>query len=435
MSPADVNGPDGDTDDPAGRLIAGRFVIRRLVASGGMARVYEAEDLRSRRVGALKLLRARCRTAPDAVERLVREGAAATRISGPHVARAIAAGRFANGEPYLFMELLDGLSLRELLERRARLGVQEALQIVERAARGLCAAHAAGILHRDIKPANLFLAGGERQAQVKLLDFGVSKLPGERALTREGLALGTFSYMPPEQMMSAKRVDARADLFSLGVVLYESLAGRLPFAAKSVRELMQRMETNDYLPLRHVRPDAPPEVDAIIARTVRADPSERFASARELRDALTPLCQRALPQRTLAVGAAPRAQPAVNPAFAITQPAPGALPRATPPAPDATLRATQVSRTAPHTPQPAPGATRTREPAPAAPSADVRGTQPSPGAARTTQPAPAPVRAAPLIPTAPIAPVPATQRPLSVAAAPRQRTHLVETVIPETRKR
>ena len=423
MTPADDNGPEGDREDPAGRLIAGRFVIRRLVASGGMAKVYEAEDLRSRRVGALKLLRSHCRTAPDAIERLAREGAAATRISGPHVARAIAAGRFANGEPYLFMELLEGLSLRDLLERRGRLGLQEALQIIERAARGLCAAHAAGILHRDIKPANLFLAGGEQQAQVKLLDFGVSKLPGHRALTREGLALGTFSYMPPEQMMSAKRVDARADLFSLGVVLYECLAGRLPFSAKSVRELMQRMETNDYLPLRNVRPDAPPEVDAIIARTVRADPAERFASARELRDALTPLCERALPQRTLAVGAAPR--PVVNPAFAITQPAPGALPRAAPPgpsAPDAALRATQVS----------PGMSpRSSHPAPET----TRGTPPAPSPAHGTQRAHnAPLRATPVVPTAPIAPVPATQRPLSVAAAPRQRTHLVETVIPETRK-
>jgi serine/threonine-protein kinase len=426
MTPADANPPDAD--DPAGRLIAGRFVIRRLVASGGMAKVYEAEDLRSRRVGALKLLRAHCRKAPDAVERLVREGEAATRISGPHVARAIAAGRFANGEPYLFMELLEGLSLRELLERRGRLGVQEALQIVERAARGLTAAHAAGILHRDIKPANLFLAGGEQQAQVKLLDFGVSKFPGQRALTREGLALGTFSYMPPEQMMSAKRVDARADLFSLGVVLYESLAGRLPFSAKSVRELMQRMETNDYLPLSHVRPDAPPEVDAIIARTVRADPSERFASARELRDALTALCERALPQRMLSVGAAPRPQPAINPAFAVTQPAPGALPRtahATPSAPDPAFRATQVSPgMAPRAPQPAPSVAPSPQLAPARQTDIRRTTQPSHGAAPSTLP----------LPTAPIAPVPATQRPLSVAAPPRQRTHLVETVIPETRK-
>ena len=362
MSPAHVKGPEGAADDQAGRLIAGRFVIRRLVASGGMANVYEAEDLRTRRVGALKLLREHCRTAPDAVERLAREGAAATRVSGPHVARAIAAGRFASGEPYLFMELLLGLSLRELLDSRGRLGVQEALKISEQAAQGVFAAHAAGVLHRDIKPANLFLAGSERERQVKLLDFGVSKLPGERALTREGLALGTFSYMPPEQMMSAKRVDGRADLFSLGVVLYESLAGRPPFAAKSVRELMQRMEANDYAPLRQVRRDAPPEVDAILARTVRADPAERFSSARELREALAALCERALPQRTLAVGAAPLL----------------------PPHQAAALRAAQVVGTPP-----------------AAPSA------------------------------------PGAQWPISVAPGPlpHARTLLVETIVPETRKR
>jgi eukaryotic-like serine/threonine-protein kinase len=285
-----------------GQLVAGRFHVRRLVASGGMANVYEAEDQQSRRVGALKLLRHHCSTAPDAIERLAREAAAALRISGPHVVQAIAAGRLASGEPYLFMELLEGLSLREQLLRRGRLRVQEALQIVEQAAEGLCAAHHAGVLHRDIKPANLFLAGREPELRVKLLDFGVSKLSGQHALTREGVALGTFSYMPPEQMLSAKRVDGRADLFSLGVVLYESISGRLPFEASSVRQLMQRMEANDYVPLSQLRPDAPAELDTLLARTLRAEPAERFPDARALRDALVALRDRALPQRTLSVG-------------------------------------------------------------------------------------------------------------------------------------
>ncbi|HWO09111.1 MAG TPA: serine/threonine-protein kinase [Polyangiaceae bacterium] len=279
-----------------GELVASRFRVRRLVASGGMANVFEAEDLRTRRLGALKLLRDHCRLAPDAMERLAREASAATRISGPHVVQAIAAGRLDNGEPYLFMELLEGLSLRELLERRGRLPVREALDIVEQAARGLCAAHAVGVLHRDIKPANLFLSGHERH--VKLLDFGVSKLSGQHALTREGLALGTFSYMPPEQMISAKRVDGRADLFSLGVVLYESIAGRLPYTASSVRTLMQRMEANDYPPLHQVCPDVSPEIDSVLACTLRADPEERFTNARALSEALLTLRERAAPQRT-----------------------------------------------------------------------------------------------------------------------------------------
>jgi serine/threonine-protein kinase len=287
-----------------GQIVSQRFHVRRLVASGGMANVYEAEDLSSGRVGALKLLRTHCRNTPDAVERLAREAAAAASISDPHIVQTLDAGRLASGEPYLFMEMLAGQPLNRLLERRGRLSISDALDIAEQAARGLCAAHAAAVLHRDIKPANLFLLSGDKR-RIKLLDFGVSKLPGQMALTRDGCALGTFAYMPPEQMLSAKRVDGRADLYSLGVVLYECIAGRPPFVAKSLHVLMQAMEKDDYVPVSRVRPDAPAELDAILARTVRADPNERFTTARELCDVLARLGQKALPQRTLSVGAAP----------------------------------------------------------------------------------------------------------------------------------
>ena len=286
MNPPGRKGPGGSAQARLGQLIDGRFHVLRLVASGGMANVYEANDQETGRIGAIKLLRNHCRRSPDAIERLAREAAAATRIPGPHVVQALATGRLDDGEPYLFMELLEGLSLEELLERQGRLGVHEALEIAEQAAEGLSAAHGVGVLHRDIKPANLFLAGREPERRVKLLDFGVSKLSGQHALTRECLALGTFSYMPPEQMISAKRVDGRADLFSLGVVLYESIAGRLPYVASSVRLLMQRMEANDYPPLQRLRPDVPSGVDAVLAQTLRADPEERFSTARALRDAL-----------------------------------------------------------------------------------------------------------------------------------------------------
>jgi eukaryotic-like serine/threonine-protein kinase len=299
---------EGAAEARIGQVVAERFHVRRLVASGGMANVYEAADLRTGKVGALKLLREFCRNTPDAIERLTREAAAGTRISDPHIVQTLDAGRLPNGEPYLFMELLAGQSLDRLLEQRGRLSISEALDIAQQAARGLCAAHAAAVLHRDIKPANLFLPTADKRL-VKLLDFGVSKLPGQLALTRDGFALGTFSYMPPEQMLSAKRVDERADLYSLGVVLYQCLAGRLPFVARTLHTLMAAMEKGEYVPVSRVRPDATAEVDAILARTVRADPNERFGTARELRDALARLCEKPLPQRTLSVGAAPESPP------------------------------------------------------------------------------------------------------------------------------
>jgi serine/threonine protein kinase len=333
----------GGLDSRIGQVVSERFAIRRLVASGGMAHIYEAEDLSTGRVGALKLLRRRCRTAREAIERLTREASVAARIADRHIVQTLAAGKLDDGEPFIFMELLVGEPLDKVLERRGRLPIGEALEIARQAAQGLCAAHAAAVLHRDIKPANLFLSAGLPSAGqlsgaqlsgaqgrlVKLIDFGVSKLPDQMALTREGFALGTFSYMPPEQMLSAKRVDGRADLYSLGVVLYQCVAGRLPFIARSVPALMRAMEKNEYVPVSHHRLDAPGELDAIVARTVRADPDERFATARELHDALARLAGKALPLRMLSVGCAapevPRAPEAAAPAPPIVGVAPAPM--------------------------------------------------------------------------------------------------------------
>ena len=286
-------------------VVAGRFRMRRLVAFGGMANIYEVEDLQTGRVGALKLLKARFRTVPDAVERLSREADAASQIKDPHIVETLDAGRLSTGEPFLFMELLNGEPLDRVISRRGRLPISESIEIASQAAHGLATAHAAGILHRDIKPANLFLVSGAKTL-VKLLDFGVSKFvgAGNHALTREGLALGTFSYMPPEQMMGAKRVDVRADIYSLGVVLYQCLVGTPPFVAKSIPALSNMMAQNEYVRVSRVRPDAPAELDALLERSLRADPSERYSGVREFREDLLRFSRRSLPQRTLSVGEA-----------------------------------------------------------------------------------------------------------------------------------
>jgi len=133
---------------------------------------------------------------------------------------------------------------------------------------------------------------------------------GQHSMTREGLALGTFSYMPPEQMMGAKRVDVRADIYSLGVVLYQCLVGTPPFVAKSIPALSTMMAQNEYVRVSRIRSDAPAELDAILERSLRADPSERYAGVREFREDLVRLSRRSLPQRTLSVGeaAAPAAR-------------------------------------------------------------------------------------------------------------------------------
>ena len=319
--------PTPPADERVGRVLSSRFRVLRLVASGGMASVYEAEDLAGGGTGALKLLRAHCRRQPDAVERLSREAAAATRISDPHIVRTLDAGKLSDGEPFVFMELLNGQSLERLLSQRGRLPIAEAVDIAAQAARGLRAAHTAGVLHRDIKPPNLFITAGEsgRGRRVKLLDFGVSKLSDLVSLTREGFALGTFSYMPPEQMMSAKRVDARADLYALGVVLYQCVTGRLPFMARSLHALMRAMEVEEYTRVSRLRPDAPPELDALIERSLRADPRARYAEAAELEADLERLCRRATPLPMLVVGPAEPTPRAPTPA-PHTTPAPHPVP-------------------------------------------------------------------------------------------------------------
>jgi serine/threonine-protein kinase len=287
-------------EDLSGRVLSHRFKVRRLIASGGMAQVYEVVHVVTRRAGALKLLQPRYARSPDAVERLIREASAAARIANPHIVDTLDAGLLESGEPYVFMELLQGESLDRVLARRGRFPLLEALALVAQAANGLAAAHAADVLHRDIKPANLFLLSEPRNF-VKLLDFGVSKFSAVdlRTLTKEGRALGTFAYMPPEQMMGAKRVDARADVYALGVVLYECAAGKRPFTADSVPALHQRMRNNEYTPLREIIPYAPYDIDAFIARALRADPRERHANMRDFHDQLRELHQQLVLKRTL----------------------------------------------------------------------------------------------------------------------------------------
>jgi serine/threonine-protein kinase len=278
-----------------GSLIHGKYRLDRLLGEGGMGSVYLARDLHEERDVAVKVLTGLAAETATIIERFHRESKAALSIDSPHVARVLDAGTDARG-PFLVMEHLEGEDAGDLFQRLLPLPPALALRIVGQACAGLARAHEAGVVHRDIKPANLFLSRGEGGSlTVKIVDFGVAKvLPtwarrdvAPEVLTRTGAVLGSPLYMAPEQARGAKAVDHRADLWSLGVVLYQALAGHAPNQEiEALGELIVTICTQPPRPVEESAPWLSPGVAAIAHRALRLDPGERFQTASAMRDAI-----------------------------------------------------------------------------------------------------------------------------------------------------
>jgi serine/threonine-protein kinase len=283
-----------------GRIVDERYKLVRLLGTGGMGNVYEAVHQGTGRRVALKVI-ANTELANDsgAIARFEREAKAAGNIETPHIAEVFDAGTDrATRMPYIAMEFLVGDDLKEVTARLGALDVHLSLRIVAQACSGLQKAHDAGIVHRDIKPANLFLA---RQADgpilVKVLDFGIAKLPskllsGADALTATttGRLLGSPLFMSPEQVRGLRTLDHRTDIWSLGAVLYQALAGRPPFAeCETVGQLMLAICSQRPPPLEQVAPWVRPEVAAVVDCALQIDPDGRFSSAEAMRTAILAL--------------------------------------------------------------------------------------------------------------------------------------------------
>jgi serine/threonine protein kinase len=277
-----------DDEDPIiGQLLDGSYEVLRVIGEGGMGRVYEARHTRlhTKRF-AVKLLHHELARQPEVVTRFQREAEAASVLTHPNVVGVYDVNTSADGRPYIVAELLQGEELGNYLERVAKLPVVEAVHIVRQVCHALGAAHAHGIVHRDVKPENVFLAGPN--ATVKVLDFGISKVAeNSDGLTKTGTVMGTPDYMAPEQARG-DRVDARADIYAVGAILYRALTGRKPFDGMDPMAILTAVLTQEPERPSNLEPSIPLSLELIVQRTMAKSPGERFATMEALEQALAP---------------------------------------------------------------------------------------------------------------------------------------------------
>ncbi len=304
MAPPDVPSDDGDArardraEHLVGRTIDGRYRIDGVLAMGGMGAVYVGRHLKLKKRVALKVLHPAAEDDPELVSRFEREALAGGHVSHPHVAAATDFGELADGTRFLVMEYVKGITLRSLVEREGALPAERAARIARQIAVALGEIHGRGIVHRDLKPRNVMLTEDDF---VKIVDFGLAKVEAGRMstvtaeeeaddarLTTAGVVFGTFGHLAPEAALGMASVDARSDLYALGVMLYEMLAGKHPFEAKTDLELFARQRTRRAPPIAERAPGVvvPEALERVALRLLERDPGDRFQSAADLMAAI-----------------------------------------------------------------------------------------------------------------------------------------------------
>jgi len=290
---------EGTVDLPAGiprigEIFAEKYRIERVLGVGGMGVVLAAHHIHLEETVAIKLLLPAVAANPEFVGRFLREGRAAIKIRSEHVGRVIDVGKPTTGAPYLVMEYLEGIDLATMLDQRGPLPIAMAADYLLQAGEALAEAHAMGTIHRDLKPANLFVTTrADGSVCVKVLDFGISKVAdgatsGDHSMTKSTTLLGSPLYMSPEQLRSLRSVDARTDIWALGVILFEMLSGAPPFQGQTLPDLSVSIITTSPPPLRALRPDAPAGIDEFIAHCLQKDVAKRVANMAEFARGLAP---------------------------------------------------------------------------------------------------------------------------------------------------
>ena len=295
---------DGNAPVRPGQILEGKFKIERVVGEGAMGMVLEATHLELEERVALKFLREEAKARPEIAQRFAREARASSKIKNDHVARVYDVGTH-EGSPFIVMEYLEGQDLEAMLEKRGALDPTTAVEYVIQACEGLTAAHVQGVVHRDIKPGNLFLTEHGGINDIKVLDFGISKA-GVKKGTLDDVDLvtgettqimGSPHYMSPEQIRSTKDVDSRADIWSLGVVLYELVTNTPPFDGGEVTSLIAQVLHEPHRSARAIVANVPTGLEEVIDRCLEKDPAKRYQHAAELAVALLPFA----PKRSRAV--------------------------------------------------------------------------------------------------------------------------------------
>ena len=273
-----------------GQVISGKYRLVRLLGDGGMGSVFEAHHEKLGTRVAIKFLHAELARHAGLVERFLQEARVAAQITSPHVVRVTDIDQTPEGAAYIVMDLLEGEALSQVLERERKVPVPVACDYTKQILEALEAAHALGVVHRDLKPENVFVTFVAGRPVLKLIDFGIAKLrqsgAAQKNLTVAGVLMGTAEYMAPEQAFSADKVDARSDIYSVGVMLYEMIAGVRPVSGEDARVIAMKVERGDVRPLVHAEPTVPREIAGLAHRAMAARPELRFASAAEMRLAL-----------------------------------------------------------------------------------------------------------------------------------------------------